>query len=284
MITVNGKRVKKDDNVTKDFKYREFASKDGAATMKLDIKAVQKLQQLRDGLNSPIIINSAYRSPSHNRNVGGATNSRHLYGDAFDIRIPGYTPLEVANYAKGLGFTGVSAYNTFTHVDTRPGGFVSWGANRNRIKSKKLPDRPKKNNKNKEDFVFESDILKFEVDNKIIETIGVRRFLKDSNKFLQYIAVRDLEALGFDVRWTGKYTEIIKTNQYRPSNLNLRWKTDNVSHALVYLKYKNQQLELEGHVIYDIHKNTTQFIAVKDLKGLGFNVEWDSNRRLVKLS
>ncbi len=32
------------------------------------------------------ISNSGYRSPSHNASVGGAQNSRHLYGDAMDLR------------------------------------------------------------------------------------------------------------------------------------------------------------------------------------------------------
>lgn len=283
MITVNSKKVKRNDNVTKDFKYKEFASKDGANTMKLDIKAVQKLQELRDGLGVPIMINSAYRSPNHNRNVGGASKSRHLYGDAFDIRVPGYTPLQIANYARYLGFTGISAYNTFTHVDTRPGGFISWGKNKNKIKSTPLPKKPAKVEKKPSEFKFKSDILTFDVDGKIYETPGIRRYLANNKNFIQFIALRDLEVLGYKVEWKKTHTEIIKSNKFRKANLNLQYNLSNISHALIKVKLNNKLHELEGHVLYDKHKNATQFIAVKDLKGLGVKVEWDSKRRLVVL-
>ena len=36
------------------------------------------LQALRDRLGKPLIVRSAYRSPEHNRAVGGATRSKHL--------------------------------------------------------------------------------------------------------------------------------------------------------------------------------------------------------------
>ena len=47
--------------------------------------ALDKLQVLRDRLGKPLIVRSAYRSPEHNRAVGGATRSKHLDGAAFDI-------------------------------------------------------------------------------------------------------------------------------------------------------------------------------------------------------
>ena len=37
----------------------------------------------------PIRINSGYRSPQHNRKIGGAANSNHLTGCACDIRVSG---------------------------------------------------------------------------------------------------------------------------------------------------------------------------------------------------
>ena len=45
------------------------------------------LEQLRQRCNNtPIIINSGYRSPQVNKAVGGASNSNHLTGCAVDIR------------------------------------------------------------------------------------------------------------------------------------------------------------------------------------------------------
>lgn len=43
------------------------------------------LQPLRDKLDRPVIINSAYRSPPVNKAVGGAASSWHLQGCAADI-------------------------------------------------------------------------------------------------------------------------------------------------------------------------------------------------------
>ncbi|MEX1362303.1 MAG: D-Ala-D-Ala carboxypeptidase family metallohydrolase, partial [Nannocystaceae bacterium] len=46
--------------------------------------AVARLQGLRNALGA-IKVNSGYRSPSYNASVDGATHSRHMYGDAFDL-------------------------------------------------------------------------------------------------------------------------------------------------------------------------------------------------------
>ena len=48
------------------------------------------LERLRQRYNNtPIIVNSAYRSPQVNKAVGGASNSNHLTGCAVDIRCAG---------------------------------------------------------------------------------------------------------------------------------------------------------------------------------------------------
>ena len=46
--------------------------------------AIDRLQAMRDDLGA-LVINSGYRNPDYNAGVGGATWSRHMYGDAFDI-------------------------------------------------------------------------------------------------------------------------------------------------------------------------------------------------------
>jgi hypothetical protein len=53
----------------------------------IDPQVVHHTQQIRSGLGRALLINSAYRSPEHNSAVGGATYSRHIYGDAVDIDI-----------------------------------------------------------------------------------------------------------------------------------------------------------------------------------------------------
>lgn len=44
------------------------------------------LDRWRELYGAPRIINSAYRNPSRNARVGGAPQSRHMYGDAVDLR------------------------------------------------------------------------------------------------------------------------------------------------------------------------------------------------------
>ena len=78
-----------------------------------------KLEALREAAGQPVIINCAYRCPKHNREVGGVINSYHCRGMAADVRINGLTPIQVAELAAGVGFTGIGVYETFTHVDVR---------------------------------------------------------------------------------------------------------------------------------------------------------------------
>lgn len=102
-----------------NFKIKEFACKDGSDEIKIEDELVEKLQIIRSYYNSPVTINSAYRTPSWNAAVGGVKNSNHVLGKAADIRVKGHTPNEVAAFAKKIGFRGVGLYKDFVHVDTR---------------------------------------------------------------------------------------------------------------------------------------------------------------------
>ena len=57
----------------------------GTGKLLINEPALDKLQSLRDRLGDPLIVRSAYRSPEHNRAVGGAPRSKHMDGAAFDI-------------------------------------------------------------------------------------------------------------------------------------------------------------------------------------------------------
>ena len=56
--------------------------------------ALDKLQALRGALGKPLIVRSAYRSPEHNRAVGGAKRSKHMEGTAFDIAMANHDPVD----------------------------------------------------------------------------------------------------------------------------------------------------------------------------------------------
>lgn len=82
-------------------------------------RLANRLQVLRDLLGKPIIINSGYRSPEHNRAIGGAAHSYHLSGMAADIVVPGMTATQVQQFLKNWS-GGLGSYPHFTHVDIRP--------------------------------------------------------------------------------------------------------------------------------------------------------------------
>ncbi len=72
--------------------------------------ALGKLQALRDRLGKPLIVLSAYRSPEHNRAVGGAIRLKHLDGAAFDIAIANHDPVVFEAAAREVGFLGFGFY------------------------------------------------------------------------------------------------------------------------------------------------------------------------------
>lgn len=75
------------------------------------------LEEVRTKLgNKPIHINSGFRTPEHNKEVGGVPNSQHLVGDAADIVVEGMTPKEVQASLKDWR-GGLGSYSTWTHVD-----------------------------------------------------------------------------------------------------------------------------------------------------------------------
>ena len=88
--------------------------------MVLHRELLERLQELRNTLGRPAIINSGYRNPAHNAAVGGSPTSYHLRGMAADIRVPGISPQALAGAARQAGFRGVITYAKFMHVDVRP--------------------------------------------------------------------------------------------------------------------------------------------------------------------
>lgn len=68
---------------------------------------VRAIDNVREHFGKAFTPNSGVRCPTHNANVGGASNSRHLYGKAVDFRVPGKTAAQVLAYLAtlpGLGY------------------------------------------------------------------------------------------------------------------------------------------------------------------------------------
>jgi len=106
--------------VAKNFTLDEFESPD-TGEVKIVPELVYKLQKVRDRLKKPIQITSGYRTPEHNKAVGGAPNSYHMYGLAADIIVWGESRLKVARICQEVGFTCIILYpdKPHIHVDLR---------------------------------------------------------------------------------------------------------------------------------------------------------------------
>lgn len=129
--------------LTKNFNWTEICSDDLNTVpnqYKQNLKKLANdiLQPARDLLGKAINITSGYRSAEHNRAVGGASNSQHIYGNAVDIYVSNMSGLElfdffVKNFGKKLGGIGLyyneNSKESFIHIDIRPrinNSITSW--------------------------------------------------------------------------------------------------------------------------------------------------------------
>ena len=89
------------------FDTKELASKDGQRSpfgeQQVRSELLFLLNRIRTAWGRPIIVNSAYRSPEHNRAVGGVENSYHVQDLCLELNADG----------------GVGLYDGFVHVDAR---------------------------------------------------------------------------------------------------------------------------------------------------------------------
>mgnify|MGYP000376684564 CR=1 FL=1 len=67
--------------ISENFKLSEFESPD-TKEVKVDEKLINKLQQLRNRMGKPLIINSGYRTWEHHVSI-----YQELYGDAWEDNI-----------------------------------------------------------------------------------------------------------------------------------------------------------------------------------------------------
>lgn len=107
--------------LTEHFCVREFACKDGCNYVLISRMLVLILEGLRQQIGEAIYINSGFRTPEHNKRVGGSILSYHQYGMAADIRAKTKTPEELYQILDEMfkGWGGLELHDTFVHVDTR---------------------------------------------------------------------------------------------------------------------------------------------------------------------
>jgi uncharacterized protein YcbK (DUF882 family) len=115
--------------LTNNFTLQEFNSKCGRDipnnVLPNIIQLAKNLQVLRDAVGKSISITSGYRSPQHNKKIGGAKDSQHVKGMAADIKVAGMTPKEVVLVIEGLIESGkmkqggIGIYASWVHYDIR---------------------------------------------------------------------------------------------------------------------------------------------------------------------
>ena len=118
--------------LTKNFDSKEFNCNNGAvvpdcyhSNMK---ELAENLQVLRDSLNLPINIRSAYRTVEYNKKIGGVDTSHHLTCSAADIWVLDFSPrvlgLRIKNLIREgkMKDGGLGIYPSFVHYDTKDVG------------------------------------------------------------------------------------------------------------------------------------------------------------------
>ena len=145
------KHLDAQDHVTPHFTWAEFACLDAQKTpvppnlRANTIRLCWLLEKLRHQLGDVAIsIDSGYRTPAHNRQVGGAADSRHTHGDAADFFVAQVdrwiaqgtaadrtAVLAMANRIFAGGGVGNETSGTL-HVDARgwKARFITWVAAR----------------------------------------------------------------------------------------------------------------------------------------------------------
>lgn len=117
--------MKTDIPLTPHFNLKEFLhnGSDGGLTAGI-VENLRKTAQMMETIrslcgNHPITITSGFRTPEHNKEVGGAPNSFHLKGMAADFVVAGLQPHQVQVILKDW-HGGLELAPDWTHADWGP--------------------------------------------------------------------------------------------------------------------------------------------------------------------
>lgn len=116
----------------KNFSKEELMCKCGCGKMKICVTSLNRLQILRDTINKPMQVTSAYRCPEYNSIVSSTgLTGPHTTGRAFDIGVFGGRASTIVSLADPAGFhrvgvnqKGEQSYR-FIHLDDIP-SLPSW--------------------------------------------------------------------------------------------------------------------------------------------------------------
>lgn len=138
----------------KNFRLGELANNAGDKSLPMyevnigSILLVKMLQELRDKLSRPVVINSGYRQPAYNAKIGGDKKSPHLKGWAADIRkITGISDDTMCIYWRELCLDNctigaINLYNDYYHLEIMSD--INYGSKNFEIRDKRTKGAGKK--------------------------------------------------------------------------------------------------------------------------------------------
>lgn len=116
--------------ISEHFTWDEVACRDKDRTRPTGhaLASAQDAASMMEGIrylfgDRPITVNSWYRTPEYNRQVGGAKNSMHMQGHAVDFTVEGLTPTQVfaklraARDSGKIKIGGLGKYPRWVHAD-----------------------------------------------------------------------------------------------------------------------------------------------------------------------
>jgi zinc D-Ala-D-Ala carboxypeptidase len=110
----------------KFFNREEFACKCGCGKNEIDDKFLAQLDIARAYAGVPFIINSGYRCPIHNKEVGSSSQN-HIAGKAADIQAAdGQIRGKILRGLYLAGFRRIGISKTFIHVDSMESVENAW--------------------------------------------------------------------------------------------------------------------------------------------------------------
>ena len=106
----------------KYFSLSEFDSPDEKGSgANMQDSTMQMLDKARELADIPFVINSGFRTPKHNKEVGGVDDSSHLTGYGADIRCRDRANFErVVLGLIAAGFKRIGVHHSYVHADNDP--------------------------------------------------------------------------------------------------------------------------------------------------------------------
>ena len=103
------------------FKRHEFACECGCGFDVADSELLDVLEGIRFEFEAPVIITGGNRCAAHNKTIGGADKSQHIFGKAVDFKVKNVHEDVVATFLEQEypNTYGIGRYNGRTHVDVR---------------------------------------------------------------------------------------------------------------------------------------------------------------------